>query len=257
MTSWIDRSALEQRDALLRREVSATQLLEDTLERATQIAHTVNPIALRLDRRAMEAADKADKLLRKGRPSPLCGLPVSVKDSQWLKGARCANGSHSLANFIPEATCRSIERLEQAGAVIFGKTTCPEFCLSGTNNSPLYGATRNPWDLSKTPGGSSGGAAASISAGVGCLSLGSDGGGSIRIPSAFCGVVGFKPTHGVVPRGPGFGTWDALVAYGPMTRSVADARLMFDVVATHDKLVPVSREGKDTAPRIIASEDLG
>jgi Asp-tRNA(Asn)/Glu-tRNA(Gln) amidotransferase A subunit family amidase len=257
MTSWIDRSALEQRDALLRREVSATELLEATLERATRIAGTVNPIALRLDQHAMEAADKADRVLRKGRPGPLCGLPVSIKDSQWLKGVRCANGSQSLVNFVPDATCRSVDRLEQAGAVIFGKTTCPEFCLSGTNNSPLYGATRNPWDLSKTPGGSSGGAAASIAAGVGSLSLGGDGGGSIRIPAAFCGVVGFKPTHGVVPRGPGFGTWDALIAYGPMARSVADARLMFDAVATHDKLMPAPRKGKDAPLRIVVSEDLG
>lgn len=257
MTSWIDRSALEQRDALLRAEVSAIDLLEATLERATLVADTVNPIALRFDNRAREAADKADATLRRGNPGPLCGIPISVKDSQWLKGVRCANGSRSLMDFIPAATCRSIERLERAGAVIFGKTTCPEFCLSGTNNSPVYGETRNPWDLSKTPGGSSGGAAASIASGVGAISLGSDGGGSIRIPSAFCGIVGFKPTHGIVPRGPGFGTWDALVAYGPMSRSVADARVMFDAIATHDKLVKPKKRKEGEPLRLIVSEDLG
>lgn len=257
MTSWIDRTALEQRDALLRGDVSAMDLLEATLEKATSISDTINPIALRFDNRARETADKADATLRRGNPGPLCGIPISIKDSQWLKGVRCANGSLSLMDFIPAATCRSVERLEQAGAVIFGKTTCPEFCLSGTNNSPLYGATRNPWDINKTPGGSSGGAAASIAAGVGALSLGSDGGGSIRIPAAFCGIVGFKPTHGIVPRGPGFGTWDALVAYGPMCRSVADARLMFDAVATHNKLVKPKERKKGNPLRLIISEDLG
>ena len=251
--NWLSSTATDQCAALKKRQISATELLELTIERSESVSESLNPFALKLYDRARKRADTADKKLRKGKGGKLCGLPITVKDSQWLAGVRCANGSPSLADFVPEQTCTAISQLELEDAVIFAKTTCPELCLSGTGNSPLYGPTVNPWDLTRTPGGSSSGAAAAVASGCGSLAFGSDGGGSIRIPAAFCGIVGFKPSYGVVTRRPGFTTWESLVAYGPMCRSVRDAELMFSVVLNRD--AKLSRGGAGT--KIIASEDLG
>src|SRR5204862_1346534 len=134
------------------------------------------------------------------------------------------------AGFVPTGTSAAVRRLEAAGAVIYAKTTRPEFCLFGITESPLNGVTSNPWDVSRTPGGSSGGAGAAVAAGAGPLALGGDGGGSIRIPAAFCGLVGFKPTFGLVPREPSASAWKSLISYGPMARSVADARAMLEAM---------------------------
>lgn len=258
MQEWLNRSATELCDSLKRREISAIELLEINLEQARRVTTIVNPLAVLLEEQARADAALADQALAAGQGGRLCGLPITVKDSQWLAGVPCANGSLSLQHFVPDQTCAAILRLRSEGAVVFAKTTCPELCVSGTNNSAIYGATLNPWNLSRTPGGSSGGAAAALASGVGSLSLGSDGGGSIRIPAAFCGLVGFKPSHGVVPRAPGFPTWDSLVAYGPMTRSVADAALMFDVLAADSIQLakPSPKKRGDQLPLVI-SEDLG
>lgn len=257
MCDWVTATASEQLSALHAGKISSVELVSKTIERSQSVDPVVNPIALELYEPALEAARKADQHFVDGTAGALCGLPVSVKDSQWLANYPCMNGSLSLSEFIPEQTCQAIERLQNAGAVIFAKTTCPEYSLSGTTNSLAYGATLNPWDLTRTPGGSSGGAAAAIAAGLGSLSLGGDGGGSIRIPSAFCGIVGFKPSFGVVPRSPGFSTWESLVAYGPMCRSVADARLMFEVMANPQSSPVPSGETRLSGLKIMVSEDLG
>ena len=257
MTDWVTATAIEQLTALKSGKISSVELLSKTIERSQRISPVINPLALELYEFAMDAAYQADRQLTSGTGGSLCGLPITVKDSQWLANYPCLNGSLSLADFIPEQTCQAIERLQQAGAVIFAKTTCPEYSLSGTTSSVAYGATLNPWDVTRTPGGSSGGAAAAIAAGLGSLSLGGDGGGSIRIPAAFCGIVGFKPSFGLVPRSPGFSTWESLVAYGPMCRSVADARLMFDVMADERDDV-LAYQGKSViGSQIMVSEDLG
>ena len=143
--------------------------------------------------------------------------------------SRRRHGTTAVTPYTPTETVSAVRRLEAAGAVIFAKTTTPEFCYAGTTPG-----THNPHDPSRTPGGSSGGAAVAVAAGAGPLALGGDGGGSIRIPAAFCGVVGFKPTFGAVPREPCSQGWKTLVAYGPLARTVADARLMFDVLAGPD-----------------------
>ena len=255
--SWVHESAIEQRAALDRGEISSLGLLEETIEHAAQLSPFINPIALELYDRARAAAIAADRRLARGKGGALCGIPITIKDSQWLGGVPCANGSTSLAGFVPDQTSAAVQRLEEAGAVVFAKTTCPEFSLSGITESTLYGRTSNPWDVTRTPGGSSGGAAAAIAAGIGSLALGGDGGGSIRIPAAFCGITGFKGSHGIVPCKPGFPTWESITAYGPMARCVADARLMFDVLADE------SSSRRDAAgygaanSRIIVSEDLG
>jgi len=247
-------TAAQQLKALEKGQINAVELLEQTITRAEEIAPLLNPIALKLYSRARQAAQEADKKRASGNAGRLCGLPITIKDSQFLAGYPCANGSQALSDFVPTETCRAVELLEQEDAIIFAKTTCPEFSLTGVTDSEIYGLTSNPWNIERTCGGSSGGAAVAVASGLGSFSLGGDGGGSIRIPAGFCGIIGFKPSFGVIPREPCFPSWQSLVAYGPMTRSVSDARLFFEVLSegftAEDK--PKSSPGK-----IVYSEDLG
>jgi len=247
-------TAAQQLKALEKGQINAVELLEQTITRAEEIAPLLNPIALKLYSRARQAAQEADKKRASGNAGRLCGLPITIKDSQFLAGYPCANGSQALSDFVPTETCRAVELLEQEDAIIFAKTTCPEFSLTGVTDSEIYGLTSNPWNIERTCGGSSGGAAVAVATGLGSFSLGGDGGGSIRIPAGFCGIVGFKPSFGAIPREPCFPSWQSLVAYGPMTRSVSDARLFFEVLSegftAEDK--PKSSPGK-----IVYSEDLG
>jgi len=247
-------TATEQLKALATGKISAIELLEQTLKRAEKIGPLLNPIALKLYSRARQAAQEADKKSASGKGGRLCGLPITIKDSQFLAGYPCANGSQVLSDFVPTETCRAVELLEQEDAIIFAKTTCPEFSLTGVTDSEIYGLTSNPWNIERTCGGSSGGAAVAVATGLGSFSLGGDGGGSIRIPAGFCGIVGFKPSFGAIPREPCFPSWQSLVAYGPMTRSVSDARLFFEVLSegftAEDKL-------KSSPGKIVYSEDLG
>jgi Asp-tRNA(Asn)/Glu-tRNA(Gln) amidotransferase A subunit family amidase len=257
--------AAELIDHLRRREVSAVELLEAVLDRADALDPILNPFSVRLDDRARAAARHADTLLANGRGGPLTGLPVSAKDSQWLAGVESAHGSLTMRGFVPARTAVVLERLEAAGAIIFAKTAVPEFCYTGICESPVHGRTSNPWDVERVPGGSSGGAGAAVAAGIGPVSMGGDGGGSIRIPAAFCGVVGFKPTFGAIPREPSVDAWRTLVSVGPLTRSVADARLVFRTLTGADprdrhsiELSGVDHPAPDPHRlRVVVSEDLG
>jgi amidase len=258
-------SAIDLRAALRRREFSAMEALEAVLERADLLEAPLNPFAVRLDDRARRAAQAADAALAGGDSGPLCGIPLTIKDSHWLAGTTSAAGSRALAGFVPDATSAAVERVEAAGAVIYAKTTTPELCYFGVTESPLNGRTSNPWDPARTPGGSSGGAAAALAAGAGPLALGGDGGGSIRIPAAFCGLVGFKPTFGLVAREPCSAGWKSLVSYGPMARNVADARAMLlamvgmDARDRHSLAVDglTQRAPDPRELRLAVSEDLG
>jgi Asp-tRNA(Asn)/Glu-tRNA(Gln) amidotransferase A subunit family amidase len=203
------------------------------------------------------------------RPGPLAGVPVSVKDHVWLAGWPATNGSRSLRDHVPDRGCVCVERLVAAGAVVVGKTNNPEFCYRGTTSNELYGTTRNPRDPTRTAGGSSGGAAASVAAGMVPLAVGTDGGGSIRIPSAFCGVYGIKPTFGLVPKLPGFRGWPTLSVTGPIGASVRDLALALSVMAGPSALDPLSypsppadylaavRDPGWGRLRVAASEDMG
>jgi Asp-tRNA(Asn)/Glu-tRNA(Gln) amidotransferase A subunit family amidase len=264
-----EMSAIELGAALRRRELSAEEALDAMLQRADEIEGTVNPFSVRLDESAREAAHAADAMLarrsRRSKLGPLCGIPVTTKDSHWMAGVESTAGSRARKGFVPTETVGAIQRLEDAGAVIFARTTVPEFCYFGITESELFGRTSNPWHLDRTAGGSSGGAAAAVAAGCGPLSLGGDGGGSIRIPAAFCGVVGFKPTFGLVPHEPSSAGWKTLVALGPLARSVADARLMLEAVAGFDRrdrhsIPQVLLDAPAPEPaktRVVISEDLG
>jgi Asp-tRNA(Asn)/Glu-tRNA(Gln) amidotransferase A subunit family amidase len=215
---------------------------------------------------ALRAAAEVDDGRRSG---PLAGVPISVKDHVWLAGWPATNGSRSLQDHVPDQDCVCVERLVAAGAIVVGKTNNPEFCYRGTTFNEVYGTTRNPRDLTRTTGGSSGGAAASVAAGMVPLAVGTDGGGSIRIPSAFCGVYGIKPTYGLVPKVPGFRGWPTLSVTGPIAASVRDLALALSVMSGPSPLDPLSYPSPATdfvaavadptwgVLRVAASEDLG
>ena len=164
----------------------------------------------------------------------LHGVPLSLKDMIYTRGIRTTGGSRLFADLVPEADNVAVGRLKAAGAVILGKTNLSEFGFKAVTDNPMFGVTRNPWDLARTPGGSSGGAAAAVAAGLGPIGIGTDGGGSVRIPAAFCGLVGFKPSYGRVPQAPGFPGWEHLSHTGPLTRTVRDAAAVMDVIAGAD-----------------------
>src|SRR5204862_5319275 len=170
-----------------------------------------------------------------GALGPLHGIPYSIKDLNFTKGIRTMSGSHIFATRVPDADAAFIPRLRAAGGVMLGKTASPEFGWKGTGDSPLTGSTRNPWNTAMTTGGSSAGAGAAAAAGLGPLHHGSDGAGSIRIPAAFCGVFGLKPSYGRVPQFP-VSNNDYSTHNGPLTRTVADAALMLSVMAGPDEL---------------------
>jgi aspartyl-tRNA(Asn)/glutamyl-tRNA(Gln) amidotransferase subunit A len=184
---------------------------------------------------ARAAAREAEIKVMKREPlGALHGVPVSLKDALYTRGLRTTGGSRLFAELMPEADNVAVGRLKAAGAVILGKTNLSEFGFKAVTDSPMFGVTRNPWDLTRTPGGSSGGAAAAVAAGLGPIGLGTDGGGSVRIPAGFCGLVGVKPSYGRVPQAPGFPGWEHLSHTGPLTRTVRDAAAVLDVIVGSD-----------------------
>ena len=252
-------------------ETTSVTLVEEALRTIDTYDGEVNAFTVVLADRALDAARDADRRAADGAEHlPLLGVPVSVKDHIWLAGAPATNGSRALADHVPTVDAVPVARLLAAGAVVVGKTNNPEFCYRGYTDNDLFGLTRNPWRLDRTPGGSSGGAGASVSYGATPIALGTDGGGSIRIPAAFCGVVGHKPTFGLVPKLPGFRGWPSLSVDGPLTRTVRDAALVLSVVAgpsphddrsypygTGDLLGAVTTPVDWSSLRVAVSEDLG
>ncbi|MGI3171134.1 amidase family protein [Pseudooceanicola sp. C21-150M6] len=219
------------------------------------------------DPSAEEAAQQsADRWARGAEIGPLDGMPISIKDNIHAMGMPSRYGSRSTPDAPDTFDSPSVARLREAGAVIFGKTTLPEFAHKITTDSPLTGITRNPWDLTRTPGGSSGGASAAMAGGIGAAAIGTDGGGSIRVPCAWTGLFGLKPSFGRVPHHPR-GPFAMLSHVGPMTRCVADARLLMEALARPDVAdwfaLPEGAEGRRmpergvTGLRIALSPQLG
>ena len=225
----------EMVEAIKTRKLSPVEIMDAVLSRIERLNPAVNAYCTLLSESAREQADEAEaEVMKGGELGPLHGVPVSIKDLTFTKGVRTTFGSRIYENFIPDQDAIVVERLKAAGAIMVGKTNTPEFGFMGVTDNLLFGPTRNPWNLERHAGGSSGGAAASVAAGMGPLAQGSDGGGSIRIPSSFCGVFGIKPSFGRVPRGPGFADWQTLSHYGPITRTVRDAALAMEVIAGRD-----------------------
>ncbi|MGH7895397.1 MAG: Asp-tRNA(Asn)/Glu-tRNA(Gln) amidotransferase subunit GatA [Candidatus Binatia bacterium] len=230
--------ALSLRDAVSRvrrRDLSAVELTRATLERIAATDPAVGAYLTVCADQALTAAADVDRRLAAGDTvGPLAGAPVGVKDVICTAGVRTTAGSRILERFVPSYDATVVARLRAAGAIIVGKLNCDEFAMgSSTENSGL-GTTRNPWDGSRVPGGSSGGSAVAVAARSCAAALGTDTGGSIRLPAAFCGVVGLKPTYGRVSRYGVMAYASSLDQVGPLARDVADAALVFEAIAGHD-----------------------
>ncbi len=243
---------------------SAEELVVAALARIDAWDGAVNAFTVVLRDEAIARAREIDATDR-SELGPLAGVPVSVKDHLWMAGQPATNGSLALKDFVPDVDAVPVARLREAGAVVVGRTNNPEFCYRGFTDNAVHGLTRNPWSPDRTPGGSSGGAGASVAYGATPLALGTDGGGSIRIPSAFCGVVGHKPTFGLVPKLPGFRGWPTLSVDGPLGASVRDLALALRVVAGAHPADPLSWpvalvddvEVDWSRMRVAVSDDLG
>ncbi len=238
------RTAVDLAGLLARGEVSAVEVLDAHLDWIDERNPELNAICT-LDRdHALEQARAVDELRRRdpeaAAAKPLLGLPTAVKDLVPTKGIRTTLGSPIFADNVPDFDALIVERIRGAGAVVLGKTNTPEFGAGSQTFNPVFGKTRNPWDPSRTCGGSSGGAAAALGSGMLPIADGSDLGGSLRNPASFCGVVGFRPTRGRVPRVPPEQGWDDLAVLGPMGRNVSDAALLFSIIAGPDPRDPIS-----------------
>lgn len=228
--------ATEMAAAIKQKKISPVEVIDAILNRIEKINPKINAYVTLTAEAARSAAKAAeDAVMKRKALGPLHGVPVSIKDLVFTKGIRTTFGSKLYEHFIPDEDCAFVEKLKAAGAIILGKTNTPEFGLIANTDNPVFGPTRNPWNLTKTSGGSSGGAAAAAAAALGPLHHGNDGGGSIRIPSSFCGVYGLKPQFGRVARQPAIHGWETLAVEGSLTRTVADAALMLSVMAGPDE----------------------
>ncbi|MCU0494007.1 MAG: amidase [Chloroflexaceae bacterium] len=233
--------AVELARRMRQRELSAVEVIEAHLAQIERVNPQVNAIVTLTAGQALADARAADAALAQGEAiGPLHGLPVVHKDLHLTKGVRTTFGSPIYADFVPEEDELIVARLKQAGAISLGKSNTPEFGAGSQTFNPVFGATRNPYDLSKTCGGSSGGAAVALACGMAALADGSDMGGSLRNPASFNNVVGLRPAAGRVPTWPSEAGWATLSVQGPMARSVADLALMLSVIAGPDPRVPIA-----------------
>ena len=260
-------SAAQALEGFRKHTVSPVEILQAQINRAEQVNPKINAFADTYFEEALVQAREAEARYMKtdGRLRPLEGLSCVVKDELKLKGKRTTSGSLIFKDSIDDTTAVMVERLQDAGAIFHARTTTPEFCLSGTTASRIWGITRNPHNLEFTPGGSSGGTGASLAAGTTTLGTGTDIGGSIRIPASCCGIVGLKASYGRIPEIPVFNL-DFYSHSGPMTRTVEDCRLMFNVINGHSLTDIASlREKLELAPppksikgwKVAYSADLG
>jgi amidase len=239
--------AARQAELLRSGALCAPELTELYLERIARLDGRLNAFRVVRAERAREDALTAQERLDACDAAPLLGVPIAVKDNMDLAGELTTHGT-GLVVEPARADAEAVRRLRAAGAVIVGKTNLPELALWGhLTDSQTWGATRNPWDLERTPGGSSGGGAAAVAAGLAAVALASDGGGSIRIPAACCGLFGIKPQRGRVPLAPDDDHWLGLTSFGPIARSVADAALVVDVLSGSSAFARAAR----SAPRAL------
>ena len=228
-----------------RRELSPLELMEATLARIVDINPYINAfIQLDPERGLREAREQTDRVGRGEDLGPLGGLPFGVKELENAEGFRTTQGSRAFEHTMAKQDDIHVARLRQAGAICIGKTNSPEFGYTAVTANDLFGTTRNPWNIERTPGGSSGGASAAIASGMVAVATASDGGGSVRIPACFAGTYGLKPTFGLVPIGPReMLSWMDTSVYGPLTRTVRDAALYLDQVAGYHPADPTSFPG--------------
>lgn len=250
------------------RELSPVEVMTNTLARIEAVNPQLNCFCFTYPEEALEKARAAEAAVMAGKAlGPLHGVPIAIKDLTPTKGKRTTLGSYAYEHWVPEEDAPIVEALLGAGAILVGKTTTPEFAYSSFTESPLWGVTRNPWNLACTPGGSSGGSGAAVAAGCVPLAEGSDMGGSVRIPAAFCGCVGLKPSFGRIPFTILPSIFDSLSHFGPLARTVADAALFLSVTQGPDERdiqslkpaldVPIPPPASVEGMRLALSVDLG
>lgn len=223
------------------RQASPLEVMQAVLARIDRVNPSLNAYVTVAREAALRSARQATVALRRRATlPPLFGIPVSIKDLTPTRGIRTTWGSKIFEHHVPTEDALVVQRLRAAGAIVVGKTNTPEFGAGGNTFNAVFGPTRNPWNPALTCGGSSGGAAVALATGMGPLAQGSDLGGSLRTPAAFCGVVGFRTTPGLVPVWPSELAWDSLAVAGPMARTVADVALMLSVIAGPDDRAPLS-----------------
>ena len=251
------------------RQLSAVEVMDAHIAQIERVNPAVNAIVTFLPELGREGARAVDAALARGdNPGALAGLPVAHKDLIATKGIRTTFGSPIFKDFLPDADAIIVERLRKAGAITIGKTNTPEFGAGSQTFNPVFGATRNPYDLARTCGGSSGGAAVALASGLLPIADGTDFGGSLRNPASFCNVVGLRPSAGRVPNWPSVSGWFPLAVVGPMARTVQDVALMLSAIAGPDARAPISLQDPGSmfsrplerdfkAARIAWSADLG
>src|ERR1700722_2700912 len=264
MTEPCDLTAVHARRLIGTKQLASTELLASCIARIEAVDHAINAMVARDFDRALVAAKAADAVVARGDPlPPLHGLPIGIKDLQETEGLRTTHGSVIFRDHVPTADERLVAGVRQAGAIVLGKTNTPEFGAGANTRNAVYGATGNPFDPEKSAAGSSGGSAVALATGMVPICSGSDTGGSLRNPAAFCGVVGFRPTPGLVPTERRPHGWSGLPVVGPMGRTVADTALLLSGIVGDDAGDPLAttihrktvREPSDFYPP--AAIDLG
>ena len=235
------RSARELAALLRSRDVSVVELLDAHLAAVAELNPKLNAIVTLAVDEARESARAADDALSRGEPvGPLHGLPIGVKDITLTAGIRTTFGSPLFKDYVPDEDAEVVRRLKAAGAIVLAKTNTPEFAAGANTVNSVFGATRNPWNPALSPAGSSGGSAAAVASGMLPLAQGTDFGGSIRVPASFCGIVGIRPTPGLVSNHPGALAWDPGQVNGPLARDADDVALMLDSMVGFSRLSPIS-----------------
>ena len=233
----------QARNAIQQRSATAFALAEAHYARIEKEDREIGAYLTLSKERALEQADRVDRMAAEGKPlPPLAGVPVAIKDVMSTRGVRTTAGSKILEHYVPPYDCTAVTRLEAAGAVMLGKLNCDEFAMGSSNENSAYRPVRNPRDLTRVPGGSSGGAAAAVAANMAIATLGSDTGGSIRQPASFCGVVGLMPTYGRVSRYGLIAFASSLDHIGPLTKTVKDAALVLREIAGRDPMDSTSAD---------------
>ena len=224
----------QARQRLDRRDISSVELTQACLDRIDQVEDRIKSFVTLTADLALQQAQEADKRISSGAAGPLTGIPLQIKDVMCTEGIRTTCSSRMLENFVPVYTATAVGNLFEQGAVLLGKGNMDEFAMGSSTENSAFFPTHNPWNLERVPGGSSGGPAASVAAGEALFSLGSDTGGSIRQPASFCGVVGMKPTYGLVSRFGLVAFASSLDQIGPVTKDVADCALVLNAIAGYD-----------------------